>query len=281
MTRSIGTFVLLSASLLVSGQCLAQRCTRAGLQAIVDSYLNAQTKGQPSLMALASRAKYIENGKATSLKSGVIATPQEIDFHRSLLDTGNCRTFTEVIIAEAAHPYVIGTMLTVARGKVAKIDSLVTDKGDWLFSAQKDFELAPTQDWGVIPAKQRDSRKTLLAAANAYFDYFGNKNVKVPWGMPCRRLEGGMLTGKGMPDDTCNVGVPKGGTITNRRFVVDPMIGGVAGLVAFGKDRLPDIHMFRVEHGKLRWIDTITVCSKPNCGFPMPKRLRKKASASQ
>lgn len=278
MSRSITVFALLGATLLISGQSFAQRCTRDSLQTAVDSYLSAQTKGNPSLMALTSPAKYTENRQEMSPKSGVLGTPQEIDFHRSLLDTNTCETFTEVIIALAKHPYVIGTALTVSDGKISKVDSLVTDKGDWLFSAQRDLELAPTQDWGVIPKKQRDSRKTLLAAANAYFNYFNDKNVKVPWGMPCRRLEGGLLTGTGMQGDTCDVGIPKGVPITNRHFIADPTIGGVAGMVTFSDDHLPDVHMFRVEHGKLRWIDTITVCSKPNCGFPLPKELQTDAS---
>lgn len=264
--------------MLFSAPSYAQRCTRDGLRAAVDSYLDAQTKGDPSLLALAPGAKYTENRKEMAPKSGVLGTPMQIDFHRSLLDTANCETFTQAIIALAKHPYVIGTALTVSHGKISKVDSLVTDKGDWLFSAQRDLELAPTQDWGVIKEKQRDSRKTLLAAAKAYFDYFNDKSVKVPWGMPCRRLEGGLLTGKGMPSDTCDVGVPKGIPITNRHYIVDPTIGGVAAMVTFSNDHLPDVHMFRVEHGRIRWIDTITVCGKPNCGFPLPKELQTDAS---
>lgn len=274
MSRSLTVLALLGTALFASAPSYAQRCTRADLQAAVDSYLNAQTKGDPSLLTLAPRAKYVENRKQMSPKSGVLGTPEEIDFHRSLLDTDSCQTFTEAIIALAKHPYVIGTALTVSRGKVSKVDSLVTDNGDWLFSARRDLELAPTQDWDVIKAPQRDSRKTLMAAAKAYFDYFNDKSVKVPWGKPCRRLEGGLLTGKGMPDDTCDVGVPKGVPITNRHYIVDPTIGGVAAMVTFSKDHLPDVHMFRIERGEIRWIDTITVCGRPNCGFPLPKELR-------
>jgi len=35
---------------------------------------------------------------------------------------------------------------------------------------------------------------------------FNDKNVKVPWGTPCARLEGGSYTGSGKPTDRCDVG---------------------------------------------------------------------------
>jgi hypothetical protein len=150
----------------------------------------------------------------------------------------------------------------------------VTDKGDWLFNAANDLKVSPGQDWSTIPEGQRDTRKTLIDAANAYFDYFSDKTVKVPWGYPCRRLEGGALTGKGQADDTCDVGVPKDVKFPERHFIVDPTIGAVVGLVSFGaqpgQPGLPDSHLFRVVDGKIRLIHTITVCSTFNCGFKPP-----------
>jgi hypothetical protein len=72
----------------------------------------------------------------------------------------------------------------------------------------------------------------LVAAANAYLDAFleGKKDL-VPWGYPCNRTEGGAHTGNGSPRDSCDVGVPSGVNISNRRFVVDPTIGSVVGVL--------------------------------------------------
>jgi hypothetical protein len=33
----------------------------------------------------------------------------------------------------------------------------------------------------------------LRAAAYAYFAYFGNKTVEMPWGVPCTRVKGGKI----------------------------------------------------------------------------------------
>jgi hypothetical protein len=96
---------------------------------------------------------------------------------------------------------------------------------------------------------------------------FDNNSVKVPWGTPCNRLEGGMRTGKGLPDDSCNVGVPSGMKLTDRRFIADPEIGAVVGFIRWPSS-VPDSHLFRVENGKLRFVHSLTVCTVPNCGFP-------------
>jgi hypothetical protein len=111
----------------------------------------------------------------------------------------------------------------------------------------------------VIPPDQRDTRDTLVAAANAYLDAFLEKKLDlVPWGYPCERTEGGIRTGKGLPTDSCSVGVPAGVNIVARRFIVDETIGAVVAFCNFGVGGLPDTHLFRVEHGKLRYVHTLT-----------------------
>jgi hypothetical protein len=64
--------------------------------------------------------------------------------------------------------------------------------------------------------------------------------------------------------DSCDVGVPSGVNIANRRFVVDPTIGSVVVFCTFGAGNAnggsgsPDTHLFRVEGGKLRYVHTLT-----------------------
>jgi hypothetical protein len=234
-------------------------CTRDGLQAATDLYLAAQAKGDLSGLPLAQGLAYIENLQVTDIKSGVIQKPMNIDFHRTLIDQPACQTFTEVIVTDKSHPYVLGTRLRVNHDKIAEIESLVTQPGDWLFNADNYFKWSPGEDWGTIPAGQRDNRATLVAAANAYLDAFLEQKVDaVPWGYPCNRTEGGLRTGKGVPEDSCSVGVPAGVNIVARRFIVDENIGAVVAFCTFGVGGLPDTHLFRVEKGKLRFVHTLT-----------------------
>ena len=100
----------------------------------------------------------------------------------------------------------------------------------------------------------------IQAAADAYLDIFNNKKVVVPWGTPCARLEGGSYTGKGLPTDSCNVGIPSSEDLTNRRYVIDETVGAVDVFLNFGgATGLPDSHQFRIESEKIRYVHTLTV----------------------
>ena len=106
-----------------------------------------------------------------------------------------------MIVTDKAHPYVLGTRLRVNHDKIAEIESMVTQQGDWLFNADNYYKWSPTEDWGVIPPDQRDTRDTLVAAANAYLDAFLEKKLDlVPWGYPCERTEGGTPHREGPSD---------------------------------------------------------------------------------
>ena len=276
MMRSLAVLVAVCGVLFSPAETRAQSvCTRADLQSAVDSYIAAQGKGTPSEMRLATTAKYSENMQDAAIEKGLLRTPLKIDFHRSLLDASACETFTEVIVTEVTHPYVMGVRLKLTAGRIAEIETLVTDKDDWLFNADNYLKYSRGESWGVIPGTSRDTRATLIAAANAYEDIFFDNSVKVPWGTPCNRLEGGIRTGKGTPEDTCNSGVPSGMKITNRRFVVDPDIGAVVVLSRFSNNELPDSHLFRLENGKIRYVHTLTVCTIPGCGFQRPAQQGK------
>ena len=239
--------------------------SREGLQRAVDLYIAAQSKGDTSALPLPPGVGYVENMAAVDINAGVIKTAMKIDHHRSLLDPSTCQTFTEVIVTNKEKPYVLGTRLRVNRDKIAEIEILWTTTGYWLFNADNYLKYSSSENWGPIPADKRDTRNTLVAAANAYLDAFleGQKDL-VPWGYPCVRVEGGMYTGKGSPTDSCDVGVPSGVNISNRRFIVDETIGSVVVYCTFGAGRAgggsgaPDTHLFRVEGGKLRYVHTLT-----------------------
>ena len=240
-------------------------CSREGLQRAVDLYIAAQTKGDTTGMPLAMGLGYMENAAPADINNGLIKTPMKIDHHRSLLDRDTCQTFTEVIVTNKEKPYVLGTRLRLNHDKIAEIEILWTTTGYWLFNADAYLKYSSTENWSTIPDDKRDTRGTLVSAANAYLDAFlEQKKDQVPWGYPCNRTEGGAHTGNGSPTDSCDVGVPSGVNIANRRFVVDETIGSVVVFCTFGAGNAtggsgaPDTHLFRVENGKLRYVHTLT-----------------------
>jgi hypothetical protein len=258
----------------------AKGCTRAMLQQAVDSYLAAQEAGNLSKALLASKVKYFENMEAIKKEKGVWNNPLPIAFHRSFLDADSCRTFTEVIVTEGGHPYVLGTRLKVEDGKISEIDTLVTKKDDWLFNAGDYLKYSKAEDWRVLNANERMNRQALIDGGNAYFDHFSDRAVQVPFGTPCARLEGGMYTTKNFDDPkaSCDIGFPEDTKlpIINRSYVVDVEMGTVNVFCRFGRPPgMPDSHTFRLVNGKIRYVHTLTA-SVPGLDFekilgPEPK----------
>jgi hypothetical protein len=282
-TRTSVIFSALAAGgiLFAAQAASAQECTREILKGTADSFIAAQETGDATKMYMGLWVDYNEQLQGAPMSTGVLSKPMKVDFHRALYDTETCRIFLEIVIADPAHPYVIGSVIQNGGGPgiagpdvIGGINSVVTDqKNGWLFNPANTKKYSEAENWSPIPATDRDSRATIQAAADAYLNLFNDKNAKVPWGAPCARLEGGAYTSKAQPgslnpDDSCNVGVPNGVPIVDRTYVIDPELGSVAVLSHFGKDKEPDFHTFRVEHGKLKYVHTITACTQvPNCGF--------------
>ena len=277
MTR---TLVVVCALLSVAAQARAQSaavqaaptCTRAELQAAVDSYVVAQKAGDVSKIALAEKVTFRENMSDVGKADGLWNKGLPIALSRSVLDATRCKTFTEIIVTEGGHPYVIGTRLYVDKGKVTRIDSLVTDKGDWLFNATAYLKYSRAEDWSAPTPDARVSAQELINAANSYLDLFSDKFVKVPWGRPCARLEGGAYTNRNNdPNATCEVGIPPGVLyIVNRDYVVDTDTGVINVYCRFGNSStgMPDSHTFRFVNGKLTNVHTLSVNLNPNTPSP-------------
>jgi hypothetical protein len=275
-----GTFAIALAGVTFATSARAE-CSRDTLQALADTYVKAQTDGRAGMLPLASGASYAENDQAMAIGAGVLAGPLKVDFTRSFLDTTQCATFTELVAATDPHPYVIHTRIEATQdGKVSKMESVVTDAGDWVFGAAEHLAVTRGENWGEIPADKRDTRAVIQAAADAYLDNWGDPALPVPHGTPCARLEGRINTGTRNPEgNTCNMGAfPEKLTVGHRRYVIDETLGAVAIFHDFPwldaglpKDPgTPASQMFRVEGGKNRYIHEATVCTTPGCGRGRP-----------
>lgn len=255
----------------VAGAAHAQAtCSRADLTAATDAYLAAQRAGDASKMALADDARLLENMMPVGRGEGLWNTALPIALSRSFHDSTRCKTFTEIVVTEGDHQYVIGTRLYVDDGKITRVDSLVTDEGDWLFNANAYLKYSSAEDWSA-PARP-DSESTLINAANAYLDLFSDKFVERPWGIPCARLEGGAYSNPDNdPNATCAVGIPDGVLyINNRDYLVDEEMGVVNVFCRFGNSEngMPDSHTFKLIDGEYRYVHTLSVNLNPNAPSP-------------
>lgn len=264
------------------------QCSRETLTNITDTYIRAQTSGSLTTFTqnLISNITYTENEKPLNIMTGILSQPLKIDHTRSIHDEILCGTFTETIITNPEHPYVIGTRMLVNDKKVTLMESIVTKPGDWAFNATGYLRWTSLENWDPIPLSRQDSRSTIQAAGDAYFNRFSNPNISVPFGTPCARLEGGAYTGtQNSTTETCSLGLPSNVTVTNRRYVIDQTMGTVSIFLGFpgldhsqGMKAMPDGHLFRVEEGRIRFIHTVSSCVVRGCGVnvtgpPSPARV--------
>ncbi|KAI4859991.1 hypothetical protein F4820DRAFT_466187 [Hypoxylon rubiginosum] len=264
--------------LLLFSASASAHCTRELLIEATDKYVAAQASGifDDFVELAAPNVTYTENEVPKAITEGVLTESIKIDHNRSIHDTVQCATFTEIIAASNPHQYVIGTRMIVNDHKISLIESIVTDDGDWAFNATGYLYWNSLENWDPIPEDKRDAREVIQASGNAYFERFQNESVVVPFGVPCSRLEGGASTAPlNMTGDSCTLaGLPSTLVVTNRRFVVDEVMGVVDIYLGFpGLDRsqgqtpMPDSHMFRIEEGKIRYIHTVSSCVESGCGF--------------
>jgi len=268
-------------SIVIAGVAFAAnasaQCSRETLQKLADTYVQAQTAGKATMVPLAANSSYAENNTAMDIAKGVLAGGLKVDFTRSFYDTTLCASFTELVAATDPHPYVIHTrMMATNDGKVSKMESVVTDAGDWVFGATEHLAVTRTEKWDVIPMDKRDTREAIQAAADAYLNNWGDPTLPVPHGTPCSRLEGRTSTAARNPEgQACTMGAfPQKLNVTNRRYIIDETIGAVDIFHSFPwldagiptDPGTPASQMFRVEGGKNRYIHEVTVCTTPNCG---------------
>ncbi|MGC1269167.1 MAG: hypothetical protein WA842_01065 [Croceibacterium sp.] len=238
-------------------------CTRSELKAATAAYVEGQKKGDLSALPLAANARYLENMVTVERGAGMWNTALPVANAMSFHDDKRCKTFTEVIVTQGSHQYVIGTRLYLHQGQVIRVDSLVTDKGDWLFNANAYLKYTKGENWSPLNPYQRTLPREMIRGANAYLDGFADKFTDIPWGTPCARLEGGAYTNRaGKPDASCEIGMPPGVLyIVNRDYLVDEEMGVINVFCRFGNSAsgMPDSHTFRYIDDHLRNIHTISV----------------------
>jgi hypothetical protein len=239
----------------------AAACTRGSLMSATQALAQALTSGDSTKLPLATNATYHENLETPSFTEGIWAAgPLNLATQRDFLDTMLCQTWSEIVVTDASHPYVLGFRLTLAAGKVTDVSSLVADAGDFHFDAMMFYTGTTTEDWGVVPEPMRPTREAAIAAGNAYFDYFNDRSIVVPVASTCTRLEG-------TNNDPCLDALPPVGRVqvTERTPLFDETLGTAVFMDRFRG--LPDSHAFRMVAGEVTHMHAIIICD-PTCAPP-------------
>jgi hypothetical protein len=244
-------------------QTSGQACTRAGLKAVTDKYFAALEAHNPAGAPFAAGARYTENGLDVAIGKGAWTTAGKTTFKRGMVDTQKCGTHTQAIIDEGGKPILYGVRLQIKKDKISEIEAIVVRDKQVLDVPA--ILATKGQDWeSPLPPEQRQSRLTMMAAADDYFELFvkekPQKVASLPYSKACDRWENGAQTTKGgmnqgvsMPEHNCS---PKGFADmvhSPRRFLVDEETGVVVAYTLFN-NIWPDFHMFKMKNGYVEWI---------------------------
>jgi hypothetical protein len=170
-------------------------CTRKCLVDLMDQYLAALPKHDPSGLPLAVAVKLVENTKKTPIGKGLWATatggPADFKVYAADVDQGQIGFIG--VIEDNKKPTIVSIRLKVENGKITEIDHLVVPPGD--------NPLNPNMS-KVRPALlerelklERVPREQMQKIANSYYDAIVQDNGKVaPFALECQRRENGGIS---------------------------------------------------------------------------------------
>jgi hypothetical protein len=291
-TRSLlrGALVALllpSAAMAQSGSAAA--CDRACLRSILDRYLGALIKHDPSAAPLVVGYRHTENAINKRLGDGLWKTATGLGpMQRRYLDPVSGQAAYYGVLDEGDKPAVVTVRLRIVNKRITE--------AEWYVARSNDPGLPganPPSLWNpvalaakppperVIPKAQRLPREALIGIVNSYFDGIVSHDGNVVLAHDgCHRYENGTrVTGNrgGGAADDCKSGL--GGfnlqNVGGRRVdFVDEEAGIVLGMAVFIRKAGSPVRRnafsewFVIDDGKIR--DVYTAMYYPDANIPVP-----------
>jgi hypothetical protein len=170
-------------------------CTRKCLTDMMDNYLAALPKHDPSNVPLAKDVKLVENTEATPIGKGLweTATGGPTDFKIYAADPDKGEIGFIGVIEENKKPTIAGIRLKVINGKIAEIDHLVVHSdGKPLNPNMSKVRPALLER---LPKMERVPRDRMETIANSYYEAIIHNNGKLaPFADECQRRENGGIS---------------------------------------------------------------------------------------
>lgn len=236
-----------------SGVLLAQggSCDRQCLAGVMTQYLDALVARDPSSLALASDARFTEDGKEMTLGEGIWKTvsgrrPYRVDF----IDVREGVAAVHAVLEENGSPVLFAARLKVADRRIAEIETMVVrNRSEGVLFAPENLK-APTATMTYVPtASERMPRDEMVRVASRYpagLRAGSFVTADVPFAPDAYRFENGVrMAGPGctfQPPGCENMRtqtIPTLPGVTERLVAVDEEMGTVLFRLDFGRGSLP------------------------------------------
>ena len=201
---------LVSAALLVAGAApatqsgtgVAPPCDRACMVGIVDRYLAALVRHDPSGLPLNRDAKFTENTARLKIGSEglwIAASEPPAGFRIYAIDVGAGQAGFYGLMKERGRPLIIALRLKIVNGQITEIEHVLarTLRED----AVRNLANPRPQFLASVPPAERLPRQQMVDIADSYFEALENANGKLaPFDDDCvRRENGGQTTHNATP----------------------------------------------------------------------------------
>lgn len=172
----------------------AEKVDRAELVNLMDQYLAAVVKHDPSEIPLADNVKLVENTRITPIGKGLweTATGGTTDYKIYVADPVRGQIGFIGVIEDKGKPIQLGVRLKLENNEITEIDHMIWRLNDPLPDGLKKPRPGLVQK---LDDSERVSREEMLKAANAYYDAIEQSDGNVaPFADECRRREGGITS---------------------------------------------------------------------------------------
>jgi len=180
---------------------------RVALRALLDGYLDALVRRDPSALPLASKVKYTEDTATIPVGDGlwVGASPGPSTFRIYAIDATAGQAGFFGIIQEFDRPVLLAMRLKAVSGKITEIEHVVSRFLPE--SAMRNLVHPRPGFLQPVPPSQRVSRREMLRIADSYFESIEQCNGDLaPFADDSERHELGTQTTTNRPPDPASFG---------------------------------------------------------------------------
>lgn len=178
----------------------AARCNRACLNETVDNYLAALVAHDPSHVAFAANAKFVENTVRMKPGEGLWKTASGVptNFAIYVPDPTAQQIGFLGVMREGDKPILLGLRLKLVNGKITEAEHLIARNLSERSLANLQAPRPGLLSW--VPVGERVPREQALKIGASYYDALTTANGKAsPFADDCVRRENGMQTTSNTP----------------------------------------------------------------------------------
>jgi len=205
---------LLAAAVAIAGRLLVPvqastgpiplNCNRACLEGLVDQYLAAVAKHDPSGLPLSKDVRYTENDQAIDVGDGFWKTAEGVGHYKHIFaDPEFGQVAVMGTMMEAGGPILMSVRLRIELGRITEIESVYFKPGGGGPNNIAAVDAGKAEDiwFRTVPAAQRLPRQQMISIADAYFSGLQKNDGKgvngtgtYPFTPDCHRIENGSPT---------------------------------------------------------------------------------------